>query len=37
MKKLERMAKQGAEAGFECLLAICRDEGQKAADRISAA
>ena len=37
MKKLERIAKQGAEAGFECLLAICRDEGQKATDRISVA
>lgn len=37
MKKLERMTKQGAQAGLECLLAICRDEEQKAADRISAA
>lgn len=37
MKKLERMKKQGAQAGLECLLAICRDEEQKAADRISAA
>ena len=35
MKKLERMTKQGAQAGLECLLAICRDEEQKAADRIS--
>ena len=32
MKKLERMTKQGAQAGLEC-----RDEEQKAADRISAA
>lgn len=37
MKKLERMTKQGAQTGLECLLAICRDEEQKAADRISAA
>lgn len=37
MKKLERMTKKGAQAGLECLLAICRDEEQKAADRISAA
>lgn len=37
MKKFERMTKQGAQAGLECLLAICRDEEQKAADRISAA
>ena len=37
MKKLERMTKQGAQTGLECLLAICRDEEQKAAYRMSAA
>ena len=37
MKKLERMAHQGAQAGYVCLRAICEDETQKAADRIAAA
>ncbi len=37
MKKLESMVKKGAQAGLACLLAICRDEEQKAADRIAAA
>lgn len=37
MKKLQSMTKKGAVAGMECLLAICRDEEQKAADRIAAA
>ena len=37
MKKFERMTKKGAEAGITCLLAICTDTEQKAADRIAAA
>ena len=37
MKKFERMTKKGAEAGLSCLLSICTDTEQKAADRIAAA
>jgi len=37
MTKMESMIQKGAQAGVQCLLAICADEEQKAGDRISAA